>query len=446
MGLGAALKSAFSSSSAAQQTASTAEQANTQRIPSVCQMCVNTCGIIIKVENGVVEGNPDNPHNYGRICAKGISTVMGLYDPHRVLTPLKRTNPVKGIGVDPKWEPIDPEDAWQIVVKQLQLVFQDDPRKLLVMGGTGDPESVGAMIGAFGQAFGTPNAGTGTPFGAKTWANYLNTGSMHTEPDFRHCRYLVLFGSQKATLIGHDAIKCAQAMADARERGMKLVVFDPICTPIASKADEWIPIRPSTDRALALSLLNVLLNDLGIYDTEFLRAQTNSAYLVNADGRYLREAETGKPLVWNEERGAACAYDSDGVRPALVGDYPVAGTMCQPAFQVLKKHLLQYSPEKVETITDVPAETIRRLALEFGTAASIGSTITIEGHEMPLRPVCAFPDCRGLAAHMNGVWTSTSVQLLNVMMGAVDVPEGISAPMSSGRTANFASAKGRRDW
>ncbi len=166
-------------------------------------MCVNTCGIIIKVENDVVvgiEGNPDNPHNYGRICAKGISALMGLYNPHRVLTPLRRTNPEKGIGIDPKWEPIAAEQAWQIIVRRLRRVMEDDPRKLIVLGGTGDPESVTTAVGAFGQCFGTPNAGTGTPFGAKTWANYLNTGSMHTEPDFALCRYLILFGSQKGTM------------------------------------------------------------------------------------------------------------------------------------------------------------------------------------------------------------------------------------------------------
>ena len=395
-------------------------------IKSTCFMCWNTCGIRVNRADGVIvkiEGQPDCPQNWGKTCAKGNAGYMSLYDPNRVLYPMRRTNPEKGYGVDPKWEPIDPEEAWQIVVKQLRRILEDDPRKLLVMGGTGDPESVGAMIGAFGQAFGTPNAGTGTPFGAKTWANYLNTGSMHTEPDFRLCRYLILFGSQKGTLVGHDTIKCAQAMADARESGMKLVVFDPILTPIASKADEWIPIRPSTDRALALSMLNVLLNDLSIYDVEFLRAETNSPYLLNGEGLYVREAETSKPLVWDEAQGAACAYDA-AKSPALLGNYDVNGAPCQPAFQVLKKHLRQYPPEEVEKITDVPAATIRRLAQEFGTAASIGSTITVEGKEMPLRPVCAFPDCRGLAAHMNGVWTSTSVQLLNVMMGAVDVPGG----------------------
>ena len=86
MGLGAALKSAFFSSPAEQKAATTKQQVKTERIPSVCQMCVNTCGIIIRVENGVVvgvEGNPDNPHNYGRICAKGISAGAGVYGRHR---------------------------------------------------------------------------------------------------------------------------------------------------------------------------------------------------------------------------------------------------------------------------------------------------------------------------------------------------------------------------
>ncbi|MFQ5851396.1 MAG: molybdopterin-dependent oxidoreductase [Candidatus Binatia bacterium] len=398
-----------------------------QCIPSVCQMCVNTCGIVVKVENGIVvgvEGNPDNPHNYGRICAKGIAAVMGLYDPHRVTTPMKRTNPVKGIGVDPKWEPLDWQEAWDIVVGHLRRVLEDDPRKLIILAGTGDPESAVGAIGSFAQAFGTPNSGVGTPFGAKTWANYLNTGSMHTEPDFRLCRLLMLFGSQKGTLVGHDTIKAAKAMAEARERGMKLIVCDPICTPIASKANEWIPIRPSTDRVLALSMLHVLLNDLSIYDAEFLRVQTNAPYLVGNDGRYMRDADTGKPLVWDEAKAGICPYDSDPQLPTLLGDHDVGGKACRPSFQVLKEHLRIYPPEAAEAITGVPASTIRRLTREFGQTASIGSTIAIEGRELPLRPVCAFPDSRGLAAHMYGVWTSTAVQLLNVVVGAVDVPGG----------------------
>ncbi|MBI2089834.1 MAG: molybdopterin-dependent oxidoreductase [Deltaproteobacteria bacterium] len=429
MALGKILDTVLVSRTSKQRTGATQRKpaSATQRIPSVCQMCVNTCGIMLTVENGIVvgvEGNPDNPHNYGRLCAKGLAAVMGVYDPHRVTTPLKRTNPRKGIGVDPQWVPIDPQEAWDIVVGHLRRVLAEDPRKLIILAGTGDPESVSTAMASFAEAFGTPNAGVGTPFGAKTWANYLNTGSMHTEPDFRLCRYLMLFGSQKGTMVGHDTIKAAKAMAEARERGMKLVVCDPICTPIASKADEWIPIRPSTDRALALSMLHVLLNELSIYDAEFLRAQTNAPYLVAKDGRYVRDSDTGKPLVWDGARSGPCPYDLGPLEPALLGDYDVDGKACAPAFQLLKEHLSQYPPDATEPITGVPASTIRRLAQEFGETASIGSTIVIEGRRMPFRPVCAFPDSRGLAAHMYGVWTSTAVQLLNVALGAVDVPGG----------------------
>jgi len=69
-------------------------------------MCWNNCGLLVRKVNDVVvniEGDPENPHTKGMICAKGLAAPMNLYSPHRVKTPLKRTNPEKGIGVDPKW-------------------------------------------------------------------------------------------------------------------------------------------------------------------------------------------------------------------------------------------------------------------------------------------------------------------------------------------------------
>ena len=55
-------------------------------------------------------------------------------------------------------------------------------------------------------------------------------------------------------------------MAEAMERGMKLVVFDPMCNYSAAKATEWIPIVPGTDGAVLLAMANVMLNELGIWD------------------------------------------------------------------------------------------------------------------------------------------------------------------------------------
>ncbi|MBI3058068.1 MAG: molybdopterin-dependent oxidoreductase, partial [Deltaproteobacteria bacterium] len=237
------------------------------RIPSVCKMCGNGCGILIHRVNGVVvkiDGNPDNPHNFGKLCAKGLSGIMALYDPNRLRSCLRRTNPRKGPGQDPGWKEVSWEEALEEVATRMRKIKADDPRKLMFVNGITEIEMSRQVGAAFGESFRTPNYTTGVSFGTHTRVSFLNTGSMHSEPDFDYCRLLILFGSQKGSISGHDTMKSAMGMADARERGMRVVVFDPLCTPTASKADEWIPLIPGTDGAVALSLLHVLLNELGI--------------------------------------------------------------------------------------------------------------------------------------------------------------------------------------
>ncbi|MBI2989522.1 MAG: molybdopterin-dependent oxidoreductase [Deltaproteobacteria bacterium] len=397
-------------------------------MPSVCKMCGNGCGILVHRVNGVVvkiEGDPDNPHNFGRLCAKGHSAIMALYDPRRLRSCLRRTNPHKGPGQDPGWKEISREEAVEEVATRLRKIVADDPRKLMFVNGIGENEMSRLVGSAFAEAFRTPNFTTGVFFGTHTRVSYLNTGSMHTEPDLDYCRLLILFGSQKGSVSGHDTMKSAMGMANARARGMKVVVFDPVCSPTASKANEWIPLIPGTDGAVALALLHVLLNQLGIMDKGFLAWQTNGPYLVGPSGRYLRHSESGKPLAWDSGDRSAKAYDDPGlVEPALAGEFEVEGQICRPALELLRSHVAQYSPERVEAITTVPAVTLRRLAREFGETAQIGSTIAINGVRMPLRPVCSFADSRGSTCHTQGLWTGTAIQLLNVVVGAVDVPGG----------------------
>ncbi|MAH21836.1 MAG: hypothetical protein CMO12_03385, partial [Thaumarchaeota archaeon] len=71
-------------------------------VKSTCYMCYNCCGIRVKRVNGVamkIEGDPENPQNRGKLCAKGNAALMSLYNPYRVTKPLRRRNPEKGIGV-----------------------------------------------------------------------------------------------------------------------------------------------------------------------------------------------------------------------------------------------------------------------------------------------------------------------------------------------------------
>ena len=156
-------------------------------IHSACNMCYTSCGIMAHRVDGVivgVEGDPDCPHNWGKLCAKGNAGFMTLYDPYRLRVPLKRTNPQKGIGVDPKWEEISWEEALDTVTAKLRIVREDDPRKLFV---TTFDTAVTSLVHAWSSAFGSPSGimmSAGYYCGAALHLmTYLTNASFHSEVD-----------------------------------------------------------------------------------------------------------------------------------------------------------------------------------------------------------------------------------------------------------------------
>jgi len=400
-------------------------------LPSACNLCMNSCSIMVRRQDGLVtkiEGNPNSPISAGTLCPRGAAGIMFLYDPYRVKTPLKRTNPEKGIGVDPGWVEISWEEALDTIAQRLRKVREEDPRKLVITG------TAASMIASmytflFMSAFGTPNgwfAGAGIHCG-NGWhlTSNLLYQSIGRNPDADYCNYVILFGSNWGTAAGYGFNMQAKKVAQARLRGMKLVVVDPYLSGSAEKADEWIPIRPGTDAALALGMAYTLVHELHVYDEEYLRLYTNAPYLIGPDGYYVRDKSTGKPLVWDSKSDSPVPFDSsDGQDYALEGTYMVGGIECCPAFQLLKDHLKNYTPERVSEITTVPPSTVRRIAEEFGSAARIGSTITLEGKELPYRPVAAHA-FKGANAHKHQLLIAMAIDLLNLLVGAQDVPGGM---------------------
>jgi anaerobic selenocysteine-containing dehydrogenase len=396
-------------------------------VPTSCALCYGSCSILAHRVNGVVEkieGNPDSVVGKGRLCGKGVSGIMSHYDPNRLTVPLRRTNPRKGLDEDPGWKEISWDEAFDEIVPWLRKIRAEDPRKLMIQRTTTVTASR-TPLQAFGAAFGTPNHSTGG--GGLHCGNgaHLLSGMMHASwsvvPDFEYCNYAIYFGASKGHGAGHASNSNMKLAADARARGMKMVVVDPMCNFAAAKASEWVPLRVGTDGALALAMCNVMVNELAIYDVPYLQAKTNAPYLIGPDKRYVRDPATNKPLVWDTAAQAARPFtDAKAADMALEGDFEVNGVRCQPAFLKLKQHLKKFTAEWGEGISTVPAATIRRLAAEFAREARIGSTITVQGVNLPYRPVAAIA-FRGSQGHMNSVYNFFAIDLLNELVGASDV-------------------------
>ena len=407
-------------------------------VPTSCDMCYNACSIRAHVVNGTVikiEGIPEAPPNYGKVCAKGNAGLMNLYNPSRITRSLLRTNPKKGFDEDPGWKEISFEEAMDLIVEKLKEVRAKDPRQLL--GATFDGHSR-IPFWAFLSGFGTPNYSTVSAGffcgNAVHPVAYIVTGSNDMHPDLKHCRYMIQFGTHFGFVSQYNAMGLAQELSEARDRGMRLVVVDPVLSTPASQADEWIPIRPGTDAALGISMMHVLINELDLYDKEYLRRYTNLPYLVGEDGRYVREEGTGKPLMFDRGTDRAIPYDAaEGADVSLEGSHTVRGNKAQTAFELFRENLKRLPLEKASEITTVPVKTIRRLAQEFGQAALEGGTIMLDGHALPYRPAVA-TWYRGVSAHKHSMLNGLTLAQLNIVVGGVDVPGGLLNSSSAGPT------------
>lgn len=399
-----------------------------QWVTTSCNGCFNVCAIRALKKNGKlvsVKGDPDVESSQGKVCGKSIARIAELYDPKRVTRPLKRTNPEKGIGVDPKWVEISWEEALDTVVKKLQEVREDDPRKLMIA--EFDIHNVQFPM-AFGEAFGTPNyTWSSIPCGNGLHTVYwLTVGGLNCEIDLENCNYIVLWGSQLGSGANNNCLEAIRYLADARRRKAKVVVIDPVCGHAAAKADEWVPILPGTDAALALGMSNVMINTLKLYDEPYLKNKTNAPYLVDEQGRYVRHESSHKPLVWDAADGAPKEFDDPTMEnPALMGTFRVNGAASRPSFDLLKEHLrVNYPLDKVSRITTVPEETIARLAKEFGEAACIGQSREIDGYNIAYRPA-AIEFKRGITHHKNAYGNCFSLMIPNLLIGNPDAIGGV---------------------
>ncbi len=332
-------------------------------IPSACWSCVTRCPLVGYVEDGrlvKLEGQTNSIRSLGKICAKGGSGINQLYDPDRVLYPMRRVGK-RGEG---KWKRVSWDDALTELAGRLKkLRDEGHPEKFMFHYGRMKGSSSKIVKSDFLAAYGTGTIGNHTAVceGGKWTAQELTWGKHYDNWDFDKTGFVLNFGS--AVLEAHtnhipEAQRLVRAMA---ERGVRTVTFDIRLSNTAARSTEWVPVSPRTDGAVLLAMCREIM-EAGLYDKEFFT--------------FIKATED--PNATTEEKVAS-----------------------------LKAHLARYTPEWAEKVSGVPSAKIKALAIEFAKT----------------KPACLI-SYRGAIAHLNGNETERAAQMLAAITGNIDNPGG----------------------
>jgi len=237
---------------------------------AACRGCHGGCVHILTVENGKVvkvRPDPDAPLNMGRGCEKGLTIIEQMYHPYRLLHPLKRNGP-RGSG---KWVQISWDEALDSIAGRLSLLRDKyGPECISAITGTG--RHVVPYLWRFTSALGTPNitsSGALICLGPRKNAGFSTSGTYGCVDYYgeKKPKCLVVWGANPA-VSGADG-ELQWHPKDCAKNGTKLIVIDPVKTEMAEHADLWLRIRPGTDGALAMAIINVIIHE-DLYDHDFV--------------------------------------------------------------------------------------------------------------------------------------------------------------------------------
>ncbi len=244
--------------------------------------CHGGCGQKLFVEDGKlarVEGDENNPWNQGRSCPRVLALTQYMYHPDRITHPLKRVG-ARGEG---RFEPISWDEAFDTCERRLKDI-RDKYGAEAVIFAQGTGRDIGGPISFLAYSFGSPNwcqlglSGQScyTPrlgamkavmgdFGVVDCSQFLER--RYDDPQWVAPEVIITWGQDPPNgcpdaFFGHWIVDCMK-------RGSKIIAIDPRNTWTTSRAAHHLQNRPGTDGALALGMLNVIINE-GIYDKDFV--------------------------------------------------------------------------------------------------------------------------------------------------------------------------------
>lgn len=249
--------------------------------------CHEGCGVLFYTKDGKlvkVEGDPRSQFNQGRLCMRCLDMMEAVYHKDRLKYPMKRA----GERGENKWERISWDEALDIIEEKVHSVQEEyGPESIVGMIGTGRNVcwQIPYMVYA---GFRSPNFALGFLSGdacmlprnaltaVMTGANQILDSSQmfedrYNNPEWKAPECIMIWGTNPVVnnadgFFGHWITDCMKF-------GAKLIVVDPSLTWLASKADVWLPVRPGTDSAMAMAILDTIIKE-DLYDHEFVENWT----------------------------------------------------------------------------------------------------------------------------------------------------------------------------
>ena len=323
-------------------------------ITGVCPHdCPDTCSWQVAVERASgravdIWGHPDHPVTQGRLCGKVDRYLERTYHAGRLTTPLKRVGP-KGSG---QFEPVPWDEALTDIAAQLRAITAEHGAEAVLpysyAGTMGLLQGDGMAERFFNQMGASQLARTiCSEAGFEGYLYTIGATEGIDTVDFAHARLILIWGSNTLT----SNLHLWNFVQEARKQGARVIVIDPARTRTAQAADEWLAIRPGTDGALALAMMQVIIAE-GLHDQ------------------------------------------------AYVDRYTLG-------FDELKQAVADWTPARAAAITGIPAERITQLAREYATTrpAAIRINYGMQRHYgggMAMRTITCLPALTGAWRHQGG--------------------------------------------
>ncbi len=238
-----------------------------ESIYSMCGMCAVRCPIRVEVEDGAVkwiEGNPHAPGIEGSLCAKGSAGLAFEYDSERPQQPMIREGE-RGSG---KWKKVSWDEALDYITDKLKQITEKHGAKSIALADRSGPFT--DLTKSFMKALGSPNyldhddtCAKNVNLAAQSLFGY---GRGELSYDFANTKHIVLYGRNVFESL---QVKEVNNILDAIDKGAKVTYIDVRATVTAAKADRFLMIRPGTDYAFNLALINTIIKEK-LYDADFV--------------------------------------------------------------------------------------------------------------------------------------------------------------------------------